>query len=456
MAGRIVSYGMEDWTRLEGEALEGVSGIELSDSRNFGIHFYNGSLCTGGYVGVGRLYGRNGRPLVTGGREHVAVIRPRLAADPWGMLEKVMTDAEYDSYCAEMERNGKYLFRIYYDQPVIRLPADRECGDDILYALSFINQCYSLCQRGLKKRMLGREENLNAKIRGKVDIRQNIRVNTFRGRNDRFCCRYMDFTADTWENRILKAALLRCEKMLIRRFALQSGIMKRLAYCKHLFRSVGDTTVGERDFKRANATGLYLYYKPLLQQAKGILRRNYHAGAAGEERDAAPCVYLIPYMINMETVFEFYVRTLVRESLNPERFVLEKYGERIFTRRGGEDPERVRQGAHLSPFVIPDLVIRDRHTGKPALVMDAKYKPPGRPDREDTHQLLSYVLLTGAPFCGFAFPGRRTPDGDRGGDPFSELNSPLGPFRYCEWFLGEEPDLPWFGRLPEREEKRES
>ena len=58
----------------------------------------------------------------------------------------------------------------------------------------------------------------------------------------------MDFTVDTWENRILKAALLRCEKMLIRRFALQSGIMKRLAYCKHLFRSVGDTTVGERDF----------------------------------------------------------------------------------------------------------------------------------------------------------------------------------------------------------------
>ena len=57
------------------------------------------------------------------------------------------------------------------------------------------------------------------------------------------------------------------------------------------------------------------------------------------------------------------------------------------------------------PYCIPDIIIRDNETKNPVVVIDAKYKPHSRSVRADTHQLLTYVLLTGVKKCGFAFPG---------------------------------------------------
>lgn len=56
-------------------------------------------------------------------------------------------------------------------------------------------------------------------------------------------------------------------------------------------------------------------------------------------------------------------------------------------------------------YCIPDIIIRDNESQKPIAVIDAKYKPNTRSVRSDTHQLLSYVLLTDVKRCGFAFPG---------------------------------------------------
>ena len=55
---------------------------------------------------------------------------------------------------------------------------------------------------------------------------------------------------------------------------------------------------------------------------------------------------------------------------------------------------------------IPDIIIYENDA--PVAVIDAKYKPIGRPDRSDSHQLLAYVLLTGVDRCGFILPGDRT------------------------------------------------
>jgi hypothetical protein len=66
------------------------------------------------------------------------------------------------------------------------------------------------------------------------------------------------------------------------------------------------------------------------------------------------------------------------------------------------------ESIHLMTYCIPDIIVCDKQTGKPSMVIDAKYKPDGRPVRADSHQLLSYVLLTGVKMCGFIFPGEVT------------------------------------------------
>ncbi|MCM1263242.1 MAG: McrC family protein [Butyrivibrio sp.] len=440
MADRIILRKLEDWSQLNRND-SFFKGIDMSRDENFGLHIYNGNLWTSGYVGVGRLYGANGRTLATDGKEHIVVINPKYNVDPWIMLEKVMTDAEYDDYLAEMEIEKKYLFKIFYDQPVIKLAQDQGCDADILYALSFVNLCYSLCKKGIKKKMIHKEENLISKVRGKIDIQKNIRKNTFNGRNDRFFCKYIDFTSDVIENRILKATLLKCKNTIERKFKMESGIVSRLYYCLNALRSVKLTAIKNRDFNNASVTGLYTYYKPLLKLAKCILNQKYMSYTAENGDTVARSVYTIPYMINMETIFEFYVRTIFREMLDPNKYYLEDYSKKVFLQKGAASTEDSVGGIHLMPYCIPDIIICDKNTGVPVMVLDAKYKRDDRAVRADCHQLLSYVLLTGVDKCGFVLPGSQTVWKQMLNGDYIELATPLmQQLKYYELILGNTVD----------------
>lgn len=442
MANKIIPRELEDWSRLDRND-PFYYGLDISRDQNFGIHVYNGNLWTSGYVGVGRLYGTDGRPLTTNGKEHVAVINSRYRMDPWVMLEKVMTDIEYDDYIAELEKEGKFLFKIFYDQPIVQLEQDYRCDADILYALSFINLCYSLCKKGIKNKMLHQEENLTSKIRGRIDIQKNIRKNTFNGRNDRFYCKYIDFTTDTIENRILKAALMRCKKIIRQKFQMSAEIVGRLYYCMNALRNVKLIAIRNRDFNNISTTGLYAYYKPLIRQARCILGQKYYSYSTEEGRNVIKSVYTIPYMINMETVFEFYIRTVFREILDANAYYLDNYSKRVYLEKGVAHNEDAKRGIHLMPYCVPDIIICDKASKKPVIVLDAKYKQDGKPDRSDSHQLLSYVLLTGVGKCGFVLPGQQTGIKNMRTDDFLELNSPfIQQLKYYELILGNTIDGP--------------
>ena len=437
MANRIIPRELTDWSELNRQD-SFFHTIDLSDERNFGIHQYNGQLWTSGYVGIGRLYSKNGRVMNTDGKEHVVIIRSQYHLDPWVMLERVLTDSEYEDYVKELEENGKYLFKVFYDQPVIKLNQDQNCDSDILYALSFINQAYSLCKKGLKNKMVRHEENFVCKIRGRIDVKNNIRKNTCNGRNDRFYCKYIDFTIDTTENRILKATLIKCKKIIEEKFELSSEIMSRLFFCMNAFKSVKTVKVNSRDFTNANTSGLYIYYKPLLKQAKAILGQRYKTYTAEDGNSVSKSVYTIPYMINMEAVFEFYVRTVIRESIDSNRFYLDSYSKRLYLQKGVTDIRASVSGIHLMPYCIPDIIIRDKNSNDPVIVMDAKYKKDDKPVRTDSHQLLSYVLLTGTAKCGFIMPGMATAVKSMQGRDYLELATPLmGTLKYYELLLGE-------------------
>lgn len=148
-----------------------------------------------------------------------------------------------------------------------------------------------------------------------------------------------------------------------------------------------------------------MYYKPLLQQARCIYGQKYYAYKTEEGQSIAKSVFTIPYMINMEALFEFYTRIVLKRAIDSNKYSLDRYSKRLFIQKGVADISEVERGIHLMPYCIPDIIIRDNDTQNPVAVIDAKYKPNTRSTRADTHQLLSYVLLTGVKKCGFAFPG---------------------------------------------------
>lgn len=405
MVRDVIIHQVNDWSVLNSKD-EVWTKVDLSAPEvNFGIHRFQGKLWSSGYVGVGRLYDKNGHYLQTGGKEHIIAVTSQYGMNPWQMLETVMTDDEYDDYIAEMDAEGKALFHVFYDQPLIKLSQDTEQDGELLYALSFITSCYSLCRKGLKKTMFHQEENYASKVRGKIEIKKNIRMNTCRGRSDRFYCKYIDFTEDNVENRILKGTLLRCKDIIGRKFPPTSEVSKRIAYCQNAFRRVKFVQIKASDFNDADASGLYMYYKPLLQQARCIYGQKYYAVKNEEGQSVAKSVFTIPYMINMESLFEFYARIVLKRTMNTEKYSLDRYSKRLYIQRDVNEIAEAERGIHLMPYCIPDIISRDIESQKPVAVIDAKYKPNTRSARSDTHQLLSYVLLTDVKRCGFVFPG---------------------------------------------------
>ena len=406
MARDIIPHRINDWSKIdERDSFWGRIDL-LRPEDNFGIHRYNNDLWTSGMAGVGRVFDKNRRPIQDNGKEHILIISSSYGMDPWKMLETVMLDDEYDVYMAEMEEEKRFLFRIYYDQPLIKLPQDTNIEAEILFALSYINACHSLCKKGLKKSIINNSENLTAKVRGKIDVNKNIKHNTARGRCDRFYCRYLDFTEDTIENRIIKAALLKCQAILKRRFKEETTVRGKLNYCLNSLRRVKTVAIDNGDFNNTSIGGLYSYYKPVIHQARAIMNLNFYSYPTASQDKPRKDVFTIPYAINMETLFEYYSRTELKRALASSRYRVEQYAKRLFLQRNINKAEDAEKNIHLMTFCIPDIIIYENDA--PVAVIDAKYKPIGRPDRSDSHQLLAYVLLTGVDKCAFILPGNRT------------------------------------------------
>lgn len=408
MAKRIIPHRLNDWSQIaENDGFWGKINL-FQPELNFGIHQYNNNLWTSGMVGVGRVFDINENPISDNGAEHVLIISSRYGMNPWDMLECVMQDDEYEDYLRELEKDDKFLFKIFYDQDVIPLEQKMDTQAELLYALSFLNSCYSLCKKGLKKSLIYKNENYTAKLRGKIDVTKNMKFNTARGRCDKFFCKYIDFTENNIENQIIKSALVRCKDLLREKFESNSTIVTRISFCMNVLRKVSKKKISNTDFKMVEINGLYSYYKPVIQQAKAILGQKFHSYVTSEGDNKKKNVYTIPYVINMETLFEFYTRTVLKKILPSDKYCLKQYSHRLFLQKGITKTEDSEKGIHLMHYCIPDLLICDANTEEPIVVLDAKYKPDNKPVRADSHQILSYVLLAGVEKCGFVFPDVET------------------------------------------------
>lgn len=438
MAKGIILHQLQDWSKIDEK--DGIWGKVdlLRPENNFGIHRYNNNLWTSGQVGIGRIFDKDRMPIQENGKEHILMITSRYGLNPWEMLETVLLDDEYDEYINELERDGKFLYRIFYDQSVIKLPKGSDVETEVLFALSYINACYSLCKKGLKKSLIYHEENFTSKLRGKIDVSKNIRHNTSHGRNDKFYCKYLDFTEDTIENRIIKAALIKCQKIIKQKFQDESSVKNKVFYCLNVLKRVKNQSIKNSDYSSVSVGGLYSYYKPVLQQARSILGLKFQSYLEGMQEDTRDYVYTIPYIINMETLFEYYARTKLKHALKTTEYRVEKYSKKYYLQKGVSATEEAERGTHLMPFCIPDIIVYKGDN--PMLVIDAKYKPNERSDRSDSHQLLAYVLLTGVDRCGFVLPGKETQIKEMKTTGNSYLSLAPRLLRYYELILGNRSD----------------
>lgn len=377
-----------DWSDIRSIIPEAVSCSK--SHRNFGIHEYNSSLWTGGYVGINRLTAPNGKNISRNGEELILRVTPRFSVDPWKMLNAVINDEEYYLYSSVKEKGP--LFEIFTDsQPIEGDMSDS--GGEILLAVSYIKECERICRKQLKTQMSFRDENLHGKIKGKILFGRHIRNNVVNGREDRIYCRFSVFSIDTPENRILKAGLAKAEKILLKSGVFLSNLRPIIRYCRKSLENVRQIQLSSQLFSSAKITGMYAYYKQAIRLADLIYKHRSVSIMENSDRK----VQVIPFVINMERLFEYYVRVLIKEQIKSDNsYSLEKFGQKYALLRNNNEK------SYLIKNCIPDIVILKNSA--PIAVFDAKYKDFRRGDRDDSHQLMSYSLLLDIERCGYIFP----------------------------------------------------
>lgn len=389
---------------------------------NLGIHKVNGRLYSSNYVGVCRLKGLNGKTIrARDGREIIIRIEPRFPISVVEMLNMLRDDDEFESYLAPQtnrlndnsleveDLRSNELFSFFTDDDPIFLKDSFAKESSIIAASVFITLLKGLCSKPLMGRMICKEENLVGKVKGKVVFSKNIRNNTLRGRDDRVFCRYLYYSEDILENQILKAALHKAEIFLNRYFGSISGnkntYRDMLTFCRNALSHISYTKIGRLDVARVKTTGVYVYYKPVINAAKMVLNE-ITLEATGQ---SAVTSYVVPYAVSMDKLFEMYVRALLKRSgiksysATDDSIRLLKYDDKTAVLKDKGLP----YASYIGGNIKPDIIVFNPTNEKYA-VFDVKYKDysNSRSARPDRLQILAYSLMFDCINVGNIFPTR--------------------------------------------------
>ena len=251
----------------------------------------------------------------------------------------------------DTQKESNYFAQCYgiqFDEPQIETHEELNQLTPLL-VLHFISLLERLVKHGLKKDYLLHEENLKAKVKGRILFGKHLKTNVFQQRSDRMYCQYQEYTDDVPENRLLKKALLFSERILdrcdsLKRQSQYPDLQLRLNRLNASFSHISDD-IEPYQVQKLSSNKLFKGYKEAIKVAKMILRRfDYSIREASSEQQSTP-----PFWIDMARLYEMWVLCKLQKcSINPVLFQeIGFYGRQV-----------------------ADFVIREEN-----LILDAKYKP---------------------------------------------------------------------------------
>lgn len=186
------------------------------------------------------------------------------------------------------------IFDIDESKPHITAPMLKGMLSPLLVAC-FVSEMRKLVKYGLMRDYISRQDNLH-KAKGRINIRQNERVNIRNGRYDRIVCQYDEYTVDIPENRLLKACLLACRSLLAQYCIIDKAgglyMSETVVWLNKLlchFESVGDWNHNVIFPRRKRMREDYC---SCLSLAKKIMRRQDRSIAEQGKTNAVPCFWI--------------------------------------------------------------------------------------------------------------------------------------------------------------------
>lgn len=223
--------------------------------------------------------------------------------------------------------SAKYFSQFYgidFDKPTIKTHSIHNLLTPLLI-LHFLSILQHLTGTGLKKGYIYKEENLKSKIRGKLQVTQNIRKNIIIKREERLYCKFQEYTTDIPENRLLKKALLFANRVICSFESFQyhaklSEVRKQINNLLLAFNNVSED-IEVYQVNKIATNKLYKDYSEAIRLAKMILRKfDFSIKNIKEDQESTP-----PFWIDMSRLYEVYVYNLL-ESTYPGQIKFQENG----------------------------------------------------------------------------------------------------------------------------------
>lgn len=276
---------------------------------------------------------------------------------------KMLFDALQES---EVREHTSELFEIKFDSEWIPLNRKQDLISPLIM-IQFLNLVKDIVRKGLKKSYYRVEENLYAKVKGKVLVGQTIKQNLVKNKNLNTVCQYEQFGVNGIENRILKKTLVYIKRYLSTYKGLShaSFFQESFNYIHPAFLDVSEE-VSLNDIKHLKFNPFYKNYEKAIELAKLILQRfSYNLNSIQDQET----ILTPPFWIDMSKLFELYVLGKLKKRFGAEiKYHPTTYGNELdFLLSRGDD----------------------------SVVIDAKYKPSYSVyvNHQDIRQVSGYARL---------------------------------------------------------------
>jgi 5-methylcytosine-specific restriction enzyme subunit McrC len=268
----------------------------------------------------------------------------------------------------EIAKHTDDLFEIKWDQTPIAITQEQDLLSPLL-VVQYLQLVKEIVRKGVKKSYYKVENNLYAKVKGKVLVSQTIKQNLVKNKPLHTYCSYEEFGLNGLENRLLKKALVFVQRYLptIKNLQSEKYTQEVFNYINPAFEFVSDE-VSLHDVKHTKTNVFYKEYEEAIRLAKLILKRfGYNITNTQLKTIKTP-----PFWIDMSKLFELYVYGLLKDT----------YGSHVLY---GKKEASLTYG-------LPDYLITKKDV---KCIADAKYKliynDDNKYDIDNIRQLSGYA-----------------------------------------------------------------
>ena len=261
------------------------------------------------------------------------------------------------------------LIKIYWDEPPITIEQQKDTLTPFLM-VQFLLLLKRIVRKGLKKSYYTVEENLNNRIKGKIQLAKHLKQNVFKNKLTAHVCQYQEFGMNNLENRFLKKVLqfiISFKNTHPNYFAgNDKSIRELITYCSPYFELISEELDVE-NLKKLTTNPFFKEYEEAIRIGKHILKRfSYNITETTQQKVTIP-----PFWIDMPKLFELYVYKKLQEQFRGREEVLYHF---------------------IADYTELDFLL---NTPEYKMVIDAKYKTVYEDSRviDDIRQVSAYARL---------------------------------------------------------------